>query len=388
MMNNQTYIYIYSNSNYFWVEENKFIKESDVISNLMITKKELYNLRREWNIQEFNDICYLKWWKEWCFNLLNNNDILKPSDNPILHKDIELLINNLCWYKSDNIEYLHKALLYKYLNINNHIVPAVVFYWAGWSWKWTYISLLSTIFWDNNVLQNLWQKELSSDFDTYTWAKIIVSFNEISTNNTASDMRLTNKLKNIICEDTLIVNVKNQKQYQINNIAWVFISSNSNKPIKLDSREKWNRRFTIIKSTKSLREKWWDINKSVKDKNIVSDYIARLLVTYPEVKDFKVLTALNNNDKRELEELSRQEVDNFWDRVISDKKEMIKNYKLTIHDIRILQDEYCIMVWLNEYEFWKYFWNNSRFIKKKIRLDANNITYGVQFLSEDLIYEQ
>jgi hypothetical protein len=49
-----------------------------------------------------------------------------------------------------------------------------------------------------------------------------------------------------------MVNEKGVRQYQTDNIAWFFISSNSNKPLQLDDKDKGNRRFTIIKSNSSL----------------------------------------------------------------------------------------------------------------------------------------
>jgi hypothetical protein len=148
------------------------------------------------------------------------------------------------------------------------------------------ISLLSTILWNQNVLSNLWQQDLTSNFDTYKGQKLVVEFAEISTNNTNWDLKILNKLKNIIWADKITVNEKWVQAYQIDNIAWFFISSNSNKPLQLDDRDKGNRRFTIIRSISKLKE-WKKINKSIQNREVVSNYLAWLLETYPEVINYR-----------------------------------------------------------------------------------------------------
>jgi hypothetical protein len=41
---------------------------------------------------------------------------------------IKELIENVCGNKKENINYLHKIILYKYNNINDFNIPATVFY--------------------------------------------------------------------------------------------------------------------------------------------------------------------------------------------------------------------------------------------------------------------
>gem|GEM_PF-5879505 len=63
---------------------------------------------------------------------------------------------------------------------------------------------------------------------------MIVSFDEIVTNNTNEDVNITNKLKNLIFAEEITINQKYVNMYQTKNSAWFFISSNNNTPIKLD----------------------------------------------------------------------------------------------------------------------------------------------------------
>lgn len=377
------YIYIKSIASFYWIDRAKLFKPKDVASNLMCNENDLKALRRYWYIETYNDLCYSSKWIDWCYNLLDINKIIQPSNNPLIDTNIEILINNICWYKKENIKYLHKAILYKYHNIDDFTIPAIILYWTWWSWKWTFISLLSTIFQEENVLANLWQRDISWWFDTYKWQKLIVSFDEISSNSTRDDIRILNRLKNIIWAEKITINEKWEKQYQINNIAWFFISSNSNKPIQLDDKDKWNRRFTIIKSDTSLKN-WENINKSVRDKKKVSNYLAWLYLNYPEVLKYKKLDALENNDKAELEDRSQNEANNFWER-------FFENYpnsenKIIKTTIISLMDDYCIKNWIDDINsFKKYFWNYSKYPLKKIRiLDKTMMWVNIERTQEQI----
>lgn len=360
-----TYCYIKWVAKYYWVQEKKFFRPADVANNLIVTNKELNELRTNGVINTYNNICYLKWGKKLCLNLLEEDKILPPSNNPIIDENIKELIDCVCWYKQENIEYLHKAILYKYLNINDFTIPSIVFYGVWWSWKGTFITLLSTIFWEDNVLANLGQQDLNSSFDTYKGQKIVVEFAEISTNNTNSDIRILGKLKNLIGAEKIIVNEKWIQPYAIENIAWFFISSNSNKPLQLDDKDKWNRRFTIIKSISKLTN-WTEINKTIRNAEKVSNYLAWLNKNYPEVLNYKKLEALDNQDKKELEDRSQNESNNFWE-WLNENNHEIKG-KIPLFQIDKLIKDYCFENNLDERDFRRYFWNNSKYSKKKIRL--------------------
>ena len=330
----------------------------------MLKPHELSALREIWEIESYDDVCYLKGGRDGCFNLLNEDSILKPSDTPELHPLIETLITNVCGGNEVNIEYIHKAILYKYLNINDHTIPAIVFYGTGGSGKGTMMSLLWTIFGKENTQVNLGQNDISWNFDTYAGQKIIVEFAEVTTNNTHQDIRTLNKLKNYIWAKYIHINKKGVQVYWIENIAWFFISSNSLKPLQLDSKDKWNRRFTVIKSTKPL-ENWKEINDVIEDKAIVSNYLAWLMKTYSDVEKYTFLEALDNKDKRELEEFTQSEVNDFWDWVEENYPQF--RGKKTVNEVKQLITMFCIENEIDEKEFMRYFKNHSRYQKKRFR---------------------
>ena len=368
------YIYIKTISKYFWIEKSKFLSSGDMWHNTMLTTKELYWLRQNDTIKTYDDITYKFRWEEWKYNLLNEADILLPSDNPILHNDIKELFNSLCWWKKENIEYLHSCIYYKYLNINDFTIPAIIFHWTWWSGKWTLMSLLATIFWEGNVMKNLWQRELTGSFDTYKWQKIIVEFAEISSWNPYTDIKIINKLKNIIWSNVITVNEKGIQSYEISNIAWFFITSNSNTPLKLDSKEVWNRRFNVIKSKIKLKN-WEAVNAIIKDKIIISNYLAWLELNYLDVKKYKQMPNLENKDKELLEDLSQDESNLFWEWLLSNFPKL-KWQKLTIKEINWYIDKYCNENEILKSEIMKYFWKNSKYEKKKLRVWTKT-PYGV-----------
>ena len=369
----EQYVYIKSTSRYFWLEQRVFLNKWDAAENLNITPAKLRKLRKDWEILDYDKICYKVWWEKFAYNLLDESKLLSPSHIPIIEYEIENLINNVCGHKAENIDWLHKAILYKVINPNDVHIPAVILYWQWGSWKWTLMKLLAIIFWEENVLDNLQQHDLTSNFNSFKWDKLIVEFAEVSSQNNHLDTWITNKLKNFIWADKITVHEKNMKAYSVENICWFFISSNSIKPIQLDDSSVWNRRFTVIKSESKL-ENTRKVYEVINDKEKVSNYLAWLLNKYPEVKYYHKLTPLDNQDKKDLEEISKPESNKFWIWVEENNPSFI--WKKSLEDIEPLFDIYCNENLINLILFKKYFWNTSIYQKKKIRL-GKTTTYWV-----------
>ena len=75
----------------------------------------------------FFDACYWMGGKKFHFNTLDESVIMQKSDKAEIHPDIKFLIENICGSDPKNYDWLHRAILYKYLNINDVLVPAVLF---------------------------------------------------------------------------------------------------------------------------------------------------------------------------------------------------------------------------------------------------------------------
>lgn len=362
----ELYVYIKYNAKYMWVQQKKFFTWSEVASNLLCDMKDLKEMREKEIIKDYEKLCYKKWWQKGCYNLLNEDSILKPSENPELDSDIKTLISNVCWHKEENIDWLYKAILYKYLNINSFTIPCVVLFGKWWSWKGTLISLLATVFWWENTTANMWQRDLSSSFDTYLWDKLILEFAEVITNHTGNDRQVLNKLKNMVGAEKITVNPKNVQPFQIENIAWIFISSNSNMPLLLDDKDKWNRRFSIIRSTTKL-ENGSQINESVKDIQKVSNFLAWLLQNYPEVQEWDRIEELENDEKKDLEWMSLSESWHFWE--YYEEKFPLKKGKIPKWEIDEAIDTYCLHNDLYNRSFKKFFWKTSKYPIRRLRID-------------------
>lgn len=138
-----------------------------------------------------------------------------------------------------------------------------------------------------------------------------------------------------------------------------------------------NRRFTIIKSNTSL-DNWKDINESVRNIDVVRNYISWLYNTYPEVIHYNNMPTLDNEDKRELEERSQSESNQFWERLEDNFPDY--KWKKRKTDIDDMINMFCIENWYEEKEFSKYFWTNSKYPNKKIRIWEN--TYYWVYIKE------
>lgn len=360
----ETYAFIKLLSKYYWIEKRTFFSPSDTGNNLMMSQKELNEDRENWVIQDYDWICYKAGWESWCLNLLDESKILKPIK---WFYDLRIpdLIMNIAWDDMDNFNHLNEAILYKYLNLNDHNIPAIILFWKWGSWKGTLMTLLSTLFGEENVLSNLWERELNSSFDTFKGQHLVVEFAEVSTNNTNTDKRVLNKLKNLVWAEYITVNEKNVKQYKTNNIAWFFISSNSNKPILLDDKDMWNRRFSVIKSKSKLKNAK-ETNEVVRNKEEVAKYLYWLIWAYDHVLKYTKLDALENQDKKDLESRSQDEANTFWDWVSDNHPDF--QWKKKLEDINVLIEMFCNECWLPQRDFSRYFWHNSKFPKKKIRM--------------------
>jgi hypothetical protein len=166
--------------------------------------------------------------------------------------------------------------------------------------------LLQTIFWTDNIQFWLWQDDIESQFSSYSWQKLVVEFKELSNNDEAKGKRNIEKLKTIIFEEKISVNKKYLQVYDIDNIAWFIMSSNNANALHLDQKEKGNRRFSIIHTGESIHpEVWARISETIRNKEIVGNFLAYLDRVYPETRDKKYFLALENDDKRNLEESNR-----------------------------------------------------------------------------------
>lgn len=340
------FIFLRKFLSYYDTDYNTIHDKSKVADYIWVWGKDLVRYLQEWRIKTYDDLCYLEWGKKNHYNILNENSYLKNwwQAEPILDKHIEYLINNIWWYKPANIDWIHRSILYKITHINDFTLPALVLYWTWWSWKGTFLALLASIFWQDNTLVWLWQKELESNFDTYSWWKLIVEFKEVSSWNKFEDKKILDRIKSFVWEWRIIVNSKFEKAKEVDNIARFHLSSNHSVPIQLDSKHSWNRRFTIIKTGWALDHSVTDIlyNEVFPNKEKIKSYINWLFTAYPDVPELKKFNCLDNDDKRSLEDNSEW----IWNLFFEWLEIRYPNItKITNKDKNVLLSLYCREIW-------------------------------------------
>lgn len=340
------FIFLRSTLEYYDTNFKKIQQTWPVAAYLWQTAKELAKMVKDNVIKSYDDLCYHEWGKPWFYNTMDEEIIIKHwwDAEPILHPHIEDLINNICNNVMWNAEWLHKSILYKLTHINDPYIPALILYWFGWSGKGSLLNLLGKIFWDDNMQTGLGQKDLEWSFDSYQWWKLIVEYKEISSGNKRDDKKILDRIKSMLSEKTISVNAKFQNVRQVDNKARFHFSSNHTLPIQLDSKHSWNRRFTIIKT-------WWALDPNLAremnettfhDKQIIREYVAWLYDTFPEVVEMTNFPALENKEKRDLEN-SCEWVANLFFEWFENKYPSIE--KITNKEKNMLLELYCDESW-------------------------------------------
>ena len=161
------------------------------------------------------------------------------------------------------------------------------------------------------------------------------------------------------------VNKKWIDDYYTKNTTWYIITSNSPRPIMLDT---WgDRRFTIIKTWKKLKFDdvdliMWDLNDQIKILNYVNWLEQEYWQTLPDR-----IIPLMNLEKEELLNRSKNDVELFWDIFIEENKH--RNWeKIRVTEIN---DEFLIYCTENWIDFNKQKWflfKHSKFYKKQVRI--------------------
>lgn len=346
-----------------------WVKTSDITNDLINKKIPSY----KWFVYQEKNI-------EWYYNLFDKNTLCEVWEKPFLHPEIEFLLNNLCnWWKRE-IEWLLKAIAFKYTHIDDFLMPAVVFRWEGGSWKWLFISLLSSIFWEENCETWLKQDNIESKFSTLDGTKLVVEYRELVSDNIQKGRANMNRLKSMIMEENIQMEKKWMDTKQVKNKAWFVMSSNNPKPLQLDSDSSWNRRFTIIKTWSSIDEyRWPQIRKAIDDKENIKWFLAYIFDKYPEMKNEKRILALDNEEKRRLVEMCEP----VWQRFFRDFEETYPYiYKISMDEFKYFLDTYRVKVWEDDYRDTRYdttnfmSWLSDRYEKKKqIKIRWKNKTW-------------
>jgi len=223
------------------------------------------------------------------------------------HEVFDILLNSLGDLKEENILHLKQVIAWKYLFPYDYRLPAIANFGGGGTGKTLFIDiLLATIFGQHQVHSE--KEDSSKDFNGLYEGKMVVLRDE--SNFDDIDME---KLKAVLDKASLNVNPKFGKEKVVYNTALYFIAgNNSSGPIKL-CRSKSDRRFSILKSSRSIIEHtmlhrntshkdaeiWWHQHEYLLgDKEEVAKWLNHILDT---VNDLPMgPTALHGQDYQEL----------------------------------------------------------------------------------------
>ena len=383
------FIQLDSTLEYYDTKYKRFQKTDNVAAHLGMSKKELFQSVTSGKTPSYENLCYYAWWKPNHYNTLDEDIIVTSGgDAPAeLHPDIEYLISNVCGNKKNNIEWVHQTILYKLTHLNDVHVPALILYWAGWSGKGTFLNLLSQIFWGVNTQVGLGQKDLEWSFDSYQGWKLIVEFKEVSSWNKFQDKKMLDRIKSFVWEPKISVNAKHQNVREVDSIAWFIMSSNHPVPIQLDSKHSGNRRFSVIKTGGSLDlDRAEYINHTLlKDKETIKSYINWLYDTYPEIVDMKRMSALDNDEKANLEDNCEWVANQFFEWL---EKKWPYIQKLSIKHKNTLLQQYCTEMW-EDYDDLRFkqtnfdLWLSHRYEKSRVTIDGKQ-TRGYNIIKTPL----
>ena len=161
---------------YYYIVTKKIEERSAIAHHLSIKVNDLIKIKDDKVIKTYKNLCYHEWGKKGYYNTMNEKIIVKNVKwvEPKLHPHIKYLIENIAGEKQENIEWIHKSILYKLTHINDPYMPALILYWKWGSWKWTLLHLLEMIFGRDNIQIGLGQRDLEWSFDSYQWWKLIV----------------------------------------------------------------------------------------------------------------------------------------------------------------------------------------------------------------------
>lgn len=362
---------------YFDVKYRNYKSEKEIQRILRMKNTDFTKDMIAWKIPSYSGCIFQEKNKWWYYNLFDINSLSKPAEKPVLHKWFERLLNNICNNNERDLDWLLKAIIFKYTHIDDYLLPAVIFRWTWWSGKWLFIKLLKQIFWRQNCLLWLNQDNINSQFSVFDGTQLIVEYKEIANNDVSKWKANMGKLKSLIMEDDISVERKGKDSKGIKNKAWFVMSSNDPVPLQLDPSDSWNRRFSIIKTWAKIDEyEWSEIADDIRDDKKISEFIKYLLEKFPDIKKEKRILALDNEEKRRIEKLCDPVCNKFFKRLENKEPEV---YKISMEQFKWYLESYRIIIWQDDWTDARYKprnfnkWLSDKYERKNVKIKWDSI---------------
>jgi predicted P-loop ATPase len=182
---------------------------------------------------------------EYVLNKFRKDHWLQPSKGEY-HEIFDLFIRSLGDDKQENMTHIKTVVAWKYLHPEDYSLPCLVIFGQGGAGKTSFVTtLLSTIFGRHQTIAI--QQESMKNFNGIVAGKIAVSLEE-----SVWDKADKNHLKTIIGQRTVMVNEKYGRQYDADNISLYVCGGNGALGAAKLGRDQSDRRFSILKVTRSI----------------------------------------------------------------------------------------------------------------------------------------
>ncbi|QCZ92180.1 DUF5906 domain-containing protein [Salinimonas iocasae] len=239
-------------------------------------------------------------------NKFRKDHWVQPSKGEY-HEIFDIFIRSLGDTKQENIDHIKEVVAWKYLHPEDYSLPCLVIYGQGGAGKTSFVTtLLATIFGKHQVIAV--QQDAMKNFNGVVAGKVAVSLEE-----SVWDKADKNHLKAIIGQRTVMVNEKYGRQYDADNVSLYVVGGNGALGAVRLGRDQSDRRFSILKVTRSIIDhvmivkslkrddaiEWWERNKKhLENKEQVACWLGSII---PLVEDMETPpVALHGKDYQAL----------------------------------------------------------------------------------------
>ncbi len=200
---------------------------------------------------------------DYMLNMFRKDHWLQPVKGDY-HEVFDILLRSLGDNKSENIRHLKEVMAWKYNHPEDYSIPCLVIFGEGGSGKNTLVDgVLGAVFGKNQVI-SISQEEMKN-FNGQMAGKMVLMFDESIAAKT--DME---RFKAIINNETLNINPKYGKPYTAENMGLYFAGSNGSMGAVYLDRGQSDRRFSILKVTRSIIDHVMEIKSF--DRNTAIDW--------------------------------------------------------------------------------------------------------------------
>lgn len=173
------------------------------------------------------------------FNLMDVTGWILPEEGEH-HALFDILMYSLGGGKAENIEYLERLILSKYLYPWDHQIPCTIIHGEGGVGKNLLVDIVLYHLFDKSTVSAS-VKNAVGDFNSIIQGMTVLMLNESKASKLDGDA-----MKGWLGQPRIIINEKGIKQYAVDNMAMVFISSQSTTGGIFLDRSDADRRYSVL----------------------------------------------------------------------------------------------------------------------------------------------